>query len=170
MRQDTLCPFNTAQVSQIGAEIEYLDTKIEALKREAENTDVGEELSINFAMLKAYKERNMRILRAYLFHRMSKIQENYFDKNDIKGLLSANEINFECEYNRILEEYISDYRHLDLKNREPPLSLYVQVIPLEDCGLVMSGDDFIDLKKGRLYFLRKADIAHLVKQRLVKLL
>lgn len=170
MRQKTLCPYNTAQISQISAEIEYADAKIEALKREAEHSDVSEALSINFAMLRAYRERNLRILRAYTLHRLSMIRDNYFDKRDIKELLSADEIAFEREYGEILEEYIADYRHLDLKNREPPLSLYVQIVPLEDCGLVMSGDDFIDLRRGRLYFLRKADIAHLIKQRLVRLL
>ncbi|KAI4290947.1 GINS complex subunit 1 [Pancytospora philotis] len=169
IRQKTLTRFNAGQVGQLHAEMEYVDEKIEALKATAETSDVSEELSINFAMLKTYRERCLRIVRAYRFARLLKIQNNYFCKADIKSLLTPEEIQFESEYNKGLETYLDEYRHLDFRSREPPLSHYVQVVPLEDCGLVMSGEDFIELRKNRLYFLKKADIAHLINKGLVEM-
>lgn len=170
MRQKTLQAYNTSQVSRVAVEIDYIDARIEDLKREAESNTVSEALSVNFAILKACRERHVRILRAYHFHRMRLICENYFEKNSIKGLLSAAETEMERDSVEMLGEYLEKYRHLDLKNREPPLDFYVQIVTIENCGLVMNGDNFIDLKKGRLYFLKKADVAHLISKKLVRLI
>lgn len=166
----TLGPYNTDQVNNLKKELDFVDKKLEALKQEAESSGITKELSINFALLKAYKDRNVRILKTYVFNRFLKIMTNYFEKNDIKGLLSASESNFESEYLNICEEYLSSSKHLDLMDRDPPLNFFVQIMTLEDCGMILNGDDFIELKKGRLYFLRKADVAHLISARLVKLL
>jgi len=169
MKQKSLRPFNMRQVGRLEAEIEYVDAKLEALKREAAHSEVSESLSVNFAALKAYRDRDVRILRAYKFFRMRKIQDNYFDKHDIKRLLSTDEQCFENAYGDVLDGYLEDYRHLDFRSRDPPLNFYVQIMTLENCGLIMSGSDFIDLKKGRLYFLKMRDIAHLIDKKLVKI-
>lgn len=163
-------PYNITETEKLLNEIEFIDSKIEALKEEAQRSYINEMLSMNFAVLKSYKDRNLRLLRAYNYNRIKMIQMNYFIKNDIKSYLSASEADYESKYINILEEYLEDYKHLDLQNREPPLDLYVQILTLEDCGMVMSGDEFIELKKGRLYFLKKSEIAHLINKNLVKIL
>ncbi|KAI5170500.1 GINS complex subunit 1 [Pancytospora epiphaga] len=167
MRQKQIQQYNSQRVGHLEAEIEHVNSKLEFLKRKAASSEVSESLSVNFAILKAYKDRNMRILRAYRFYRMGKIQENYFAKKDIKRLLCTDEQGFENIYNEIIDEYLDDYRHLDFRSREPPLDYYVQIVTLENCGLIMSGNSFIDLKKGRLYFLKMKDIAHLIDNKLV---
>ncbi len=162
--------YNNEEVERIKNEIKYIDNKIELLKENAEKYGITEELSVNFSFLKSYKNRNDRILKAYIFDRLLKITENYFIKNNIFGLLSAREKKFYLEFSTISDAYLEPYRHLDLINTDPPLDFYVQIITLDDCGTILNGDEFIDLKKNRLYYIKKADIAHLINAKLVKII
>ena len=170
MQSGTLKPYNSAAVNALKMELDFVQQKIEEIKREAEQNSITEELSINFAIHKAYRDRNERILRAYAFFRSKIITWNYFAKSDIKGCLSAAEVEFKNDVHEALDTYLAPYSDLNFFNNEPPLDFYVQVVTLEDCGLVLCGDDFIDLRKDRLYFLRKSDISHLISANLAKIL
>lgn len=170
MKYGALRTYNAEGVDRVNREIHFVQNRMDELKLRAERSQVTQELSINFALLKAYKERSQRILRAYVFSRLAKIADNYFNKEEIKNQLSVAELEFDRDCVNIHEEILESYKHLDIFSREPPLDFYVQVMTLEDCGVIMSGDGFIDLKKDRLYFLRKADIAHLITSNSVKIL
>lgn len=162
--------YNGTHVNNLRSEMEELDHKMRLLKEDAEKHGIREELSINFSLLKSFKDRNERILKTYLFQRLLKITENFFLKENIFDMLSANELVFNQEFTDITETYLDKYRHLDLVDREPPLDFYVQIITLADCGTILNGDEFIDLKKNRLYYVKKSDIAHIINAKLVNIL
>lgn len=170
MRQRDLKHYNIQEVGKINMEIQHVECRMDRLKRLAEATGVTEELSVNFAMLKAYGERLTRIHKAYHLDRLLKIQENYFVKNDIRRLLCVSEIEFDRDFNKCTDDCLSEFKHLCLSDRCPPLSFYVQILTLEDCGTVLCDNEFIDLKRDRIYFLKKADVAHLLKKRMAKII
>ena len=53
-------------------------------------------------------------------------------------------------------------------NLAPPLDLYVQILTFEDCGMIWNGNNFIELQKDKIYFLKKSLISHLIVRGLVK--
>lgn len=170
MKCKELKRFNSSGVNAVEKEIEHVQTKIDEIKVMAESQVITEEISLNFALLKAYKERLERILRAYKMFRLLKVQENYFLKDPISDLLCSYEQEFVKEFSDASDDYLKRFKHLSLGDRNPPLDFYVQIASLQDCGTVMCGDDFIDLKKNRIYFLKKSDIVHLLKKKLVKII
>lgn len=170
MRQKDLKYYNTQQIGRMNMEIQHVNSKMDNLKHLAEVSEVSEELSVNFAMLKAYRERLTRISKAYHLDRLFKIEENYFEKDNIRGFLCVSEVEFDRDFNRCSDDYLSEFRHLSLNDRYPPLSFYVQIMTLEDCGMVLCDSEFIDLKRDRIYFLKKADVAHLLKKRMAKII
>lgn len=170
MKYNQFKKFNTVKISALERESTIIQTKIDALKHEAEVNEVTESLSVNFALLKAYSERLERISRAYKFHRFLQITESYFSKENLTGLMTPQELEFQNEFESVAEEYLSRFKHLVLNDRHPPLSLFVQILALEDCGTVMCGDEFIELKKDRIYFLRKSDVSHLLAKKFVKII
>lgn len=170
MKHIELKQYKFEQVYLLERELASIESKIENLKQIAENLEVTEQLSINFSMLKSYKERINRIIRSYKFNRLLKIQDNYFIKNNIKEYMNQDESTFQMSFNRITDELFTEYKHLLLEDRKPPLNFYVQIMTLEDCGIVLSGNEFVELKKGRIYFMKKSDISHLLKKEMVKII
>lgn len=162
--------YNSNGVMILTREIEETKIKIDALKRIAEEREVTLELSMNFALLKSYKERNERILRAYRLFRFQTIQEHYFNKDLSQDLMIPDELAFLDDFREISTKYLENYGYLSLNDRAPPLDFFVQILTLEDCGAVLCGDDFIELKKDRIYFLKRSDIIHLLKKNFVKII
>lgn len=170
MKQGDLRQYNTHQVGRANMEIQHVECKMDNLKHHAETSGITEELSVNFAMLKAYTERLTRISRAYHLDRLLKIEDNYFVKDDIRKFLCISEMEFDKDFNRCADDYLQEFKHLSLNDRSPPLSFYVQIQTLEDCGTVLCDDEFIDLKRDRIYFLKKADVAHLLKRKMARII
>lgn len=170
IKHDEFKRFNTTEVQRVQQEITLVQAKIEDIKRIAELEEITDELSMNFALLKSYKDRLERILRAYKFFRLLKIQENHFQQRSIVESICSYEQEFLDEFIVLSDSYLKDFTHLSLNDRHPPLNFFVQILALEDCGAIMCGDDFIDLKKDRIYFLKKSDVIHLLKRKLVKII
>lgn len=164
--------YNVQDINKIKSEILEIDVKIESLKNivALNDNEVTKELSANYSMLKSYKDRLIRIEKSYHFFRFLKIQKNYFLKKDIKKFLNLNETEFEKEFSLLCNDYFEKYKHLSLADRTPPLDFYVQILTLEDCGLIISGDEFIELKKNKIYFLKKSDIIHLLDKNKIKII
>jgi len=169
IRASELKPYNVREVNKIENGLAQVEKEIEKIKERAK-ISVDEKLSMNYVVYKAYKERCRRILDAYKMHRLRRIYESYLQRKEINSLLSMPEVHLKTECYRILDEYLEPYLHLDLYDREPPLNLYVQVMVLEDCGMVMVGKDFVELKRGRLYYLNKKDISHLLNNEVIKII
>lgn len=162
--------FNSTEISNLEKEMANIQVKIDDIKHKAELDGVTESLSINFALLKAYNDRLERIIKAYKFYRFKKIQNSYFSKENINSFFSVQENELFSSFSSAVDSYLSKYKYLRLNDRQPPLSLFVQILALEDCGAVLCGDDFIELKKDRIYFLKKSDISHLISKNMVKII
>lgn len=170
IKQKSLKHYNIDQMNKIGAEIKEVATRMSSLKSRAEVSGVTEELSVNFAVLKAYMERLQRITRAYHYYRFKHIEASLFKKEKIKNFLTTTEIDYEGEFSAMANECLEDYQGLALSYRSPPLDFYVQILTLEECGIVLCDEDFLDLKKGRIYFLKKSDVSHLVDRGAAKII
>ncbi|KAM0681525.1 hypothetical protein GINT2_000038 [Glugoides intestinalis] len=170
IKHDDFKRFNTSEVQRVEQELAQIHAKIEDIKRIAELEEITDELSVNFALLKSYKDRLERILRAYRFFRLIKIQDNHFQQKSMASSICSYEQEFLEGFVTISDTYLKEFHHLLLSDRHPPLNFFVQILALEDCGAIMCGDDFIDLKKDRIYFLKKSDVTHLLKRKLVKII
>lgn len=164
MKTENLKPFNVHGMNRVQLELKELDTRISELKEEAENNEVTTALSINFAVNKAYKERLVRIEQAYIYSRFRKIQSDYFEKKNIKKALTIPETEFQSQFSTICDKYFEIYSHLNLHDRTPPLDLYVQILTMQDCGMILSDNEMVELKGNRIYYLKKRDVMHLINQ------
>lgn len=171
MKQKEITRYNSKDVFEIKNELKNVNDKIEEIKQIASTMDdITEELSVNFALLKAYKDRLLRVSTAYHFHRFIKIQESFFKKENIKENLSLDEVELLKSFSEITNAYLQPFKHLNLGDRHPPLDFYIQIMTLEDCGAVLCENEFVDLKKDRIYFLKKSDVAHLLKKNMAKVI
>lgn len=134
--------------------------------REAADEHIDEEVSLNYMALKNFFERNLRIMRCYKFTQMTRIQDDLFRK--VEPALSKEFIAFHETLTAACELRYSEFPFLDVCVGDPPLSLYVQILTLEDCGVVMDGDDVIELAKNKLYFLKRRIVDHLINMGLAK--
>ncbi|KAH9411416.1 hypothetical protein HK407_05g09340 [Ordospora pajunii] len=167
-RSNMLKPYRHREIRMLCDENTRLCEMMDELKRKAGN-EVSEELSVNYIMLKYTKERNERILRAYWFHRSMHLFHCFFSGECNAGLLSSDELEYTSKYNSILREYLLDFSVLDFTESMPPIDFFVSVITLEDCGVVMDADDVLELRKDRIYFIRKGTVAHLIKNGFVRI-
>lgn len=170
IRLESFRLYNSREVMRLDTEMAYVSKKINEMKQQAAKGVVNEELSVNFVLLKSYHDRCLRIRRAYIWYRIRVIEQNYFKKEDIQDLMSADELAYKNRFTELLDEYLSEYRHLDLVHRDVPLNFYVQIFTLEDCGLVMCGKELMDLKKHRIYFLKRSDVAHLLDRQMARII
>ncbi|KAF7675944.1 DNA replication complex GINS protein PSF1 [Astathelohania contejeani] len=161
--------YDHKNVSKLLEENRILETKMKALKDTIDEFNITEEISTNYFLLKRFEDRNKRILRAYLFWRSLRIQESYFTKNNIRYFLSNDEKTHYAKYQILVGEYLNNFKYLDFFSNDPPLELFVHVLTLEDCGVILDENVFIELKKGRLYFVKKKSILHLLNRNMIQL-
>lgn len=170
MKWNSFSLYNTQQLFKLRNEQLEVEGKIDELKNIASSGGVTTELSINFALLRAYNDRLTRIEKAYHWFRLQRVMDNYFVKNNIKNILSTNEIEFERKYGKLCDKYFKDYKHIGLIDRSPPLEYFVQIITLQDCGMILCSNEMIELKKNTIYFLKKSDIIHLICKNKVEII
>lgn len=169
IRTKSLKPYRYAEVKTLRSENEYLDEGMEGIRQEALN-GLSEELSVRYVMLKHFKERNERILRNYSFHRSRVFLDAFFLKENISHLLSQEEEEYLEKHSKILAEYMEPFGVLDFSATKPPIEFFVQIVTLENCGVVMDEGDLVELKKDRIYFVRKATIIHLINSGLISII
>jgi hypothetical protein len=169
-KSKVLKPYNSENVRILEREAALLNIEMSKIKETAKETGINEELSLNYLVLKKYEERNERMKKAYLFNRALKMQKAYFNKQKIEHLISNEEKGHFYEYKAFLDKYFSEYPYLDFFEDSPPLDLFVHVYTLQDCGVVLDGTEFIEMKKNRLYFLRKRVVRHLILNDYVKVI
>jgi GINS complex subunit 1 len=121
-------------------------------------------------MLKHFRDRNDRRVRAYHFHRLGFIHLNSLRRGNISHLLSPEEQECMKEYNSLISEYTAGFGMLDFSVAEPPIYFFVQVVTLDDCGVIMDEGGFMELKKDRIYSVRKSAISHLIGSGLIKII
>lgn len=161
--------FDETLIERVTEENLTLDQNMEDIKLLAENNEIDEALSINYMVLKNFKERNLRIMRAYKFKYILKIQSSCFSPNteDIK---SSRYVEIAKKIRHLVDGRNEEFDFLVFSKSDPPLNMYVRILTLRDCGVVMDGDSFIELKKNRIYYLKTQNVEHLIHSKGVKLL
>ena len=169
MRVGLFGQYDEVELAKLDREIEYTAGIMEDMKRKASSGNINEEISINYFIIKAHHERCVRIKSAYIWNRLMRIEQNYYKKEKIRHMMNRDEMEFEKEFMEITEEYLEAYKQLDLNHRDIPLNFYVQIYTLVDCGIVMCGDELINLQKDRIYFMRRSEVAHLIDKKMAKI-
>jgi GINS complex subunit 1 len=116
--------------------------------------------------------RNKRIVLAYLFNRLEKIQALIWQVGTVdfptekRDQLSEPEVEYAKKYEKALVAYSRALGHnLDLTvDMLPPRSVTVQVRSLEDLGSILTVDSgTVDLSKGRVACMRRTDADPLLR-------
>lgn len=157
----TLKKFNYKNVNKVKSQIDRAQFLIRDIieKIKKNKTD---DLMLNFAFLKFYRERCTRILKAYFFNRLLMI-------DTISDLLSNDEVEI---YETIKDAENRYYKifNFDFNKREPPIDLFIHILCLEECGVVYDKDECIELRKNRIYYIRKKSVEHLLKENSIKII
>ena len=158
-----LTKYNTSVVNALVDEINYLTAHTEELNEKAiSKNEITKEIESNFVLLQSYKERNERLHKIYHFDRLLKIEEKILSNENInKEMLSIDENEFVKEFKDALSDLFNPI--LDFNNQSLPISFYVHVVALKDCGVILTGEEFVDIKKNRIYFIKRNDINHLIE-------
>lgn len=157
----TLKKYNYEIVNKIETQIKEVQGLIKDIIEEIKMNKT-EELMLNFAFLKFYRERCTRILKAYSFNRILLIDK-------ISDLLSKEEIEIYQTISEAENSYLANFE-LNYSVKEPPIDLFIHVLCLEDCGIVFDNDECIELKKSRIYYIRKKSVEHLLKNNSLKII
>lgn len=169
IRSEVFETYRYSEVKDLKNENEYLDAKMNEIRVEVTD-DVSEELSVNYIMLKYFRERNQRILRSYHFHRLNLLLDLFFSKESVEHLLSAEEEEYFGTYDGMLKEYLRPFSAFDFITRSPPTQFFIQILTLEDCGLVMDEGTLVELKKDRIYFIKRSTVTHLINAGFVRII
>lgn len=155
-------------VKRVESENRAVRDKMRWIRETTGDDDVDEEISLNYMLLKNFLDRNVRILRTYRFARIQKIQSRVFQGREPCAGLQHLKL---CrDIKNAIELRCSEFPFIDFVEGKPPLDLYVQILTLDDCGVVMDGDEFVELKKNRVYFLRRKAVDHLINMKLVEVI
>ncbi|EPR79701.1 hypothetical protein SLOPH_1803 [Spraguea lophii 42_110] len=170
--QDSLSPsfkkYNK-NIKHLKTEIEHIEKKLEEFDHSIDQENITQEISIKYLLLKNKLERNKRIYKAYHFHRIKKIQEFYLNNIELENLLTETEEHYFKEYKYALKEYTSNF-DIDFYTQEPPLEYFIQIYTNDDCGIIIDGDDMIELKKDKIFYVKRKSIIHLLNTDMIKIL
>jgi hypothetical protein len=116
--------------------------------------------------------RNRDMLVGYVRHRMERIEEARWDlagklPDEVLGLLSPNERQYDREYEELLAEFQAEYDiDLTLNASKPPTDLYIKVHVKEEVGEIVGAESgaTIDLRAGDTIFCRRRDVEPLIRQ------
>lgn len=151
---NTLKKYNFVLVNDIEEQIKYCDKLIEDLKKDAVIT---EEIGLNFAFLKFYKERCQNILGVYTIKRFQNTTENNTE------LLSEKEANVWEYYSRAVTDYYNNFPYIKfVRDKKPPLNIFVHILCTREGGIIYDGEDCIDIQENRIYFVRRKSIYRLL--------
>lgn len=148
-------PYNEKAVEKVKENIKIVERKIDNIKESVGDGEIDEEVSMNYIMLTFYKSRCIRILRTYHLTRLLR-----FDNTVALGLLSKSEAKTFSKIQNLKENYLNRF-NLDFKGTVPLLS-YIKIVTEKDCGVVYDGEELIELKKGRIYFVKRKTVEHLL--------
>ncbi|OQS54577.1 hypothetical protein EHP00_82 [Ecytonucleospora hepatopenaei] len=163
IKNKKLVRYNNAVISNLLEETEYLENQISQISLQINEEETSNKVSVNYALLLKYKERNERLLKTYIYNRIMKIEQLVLNKQEIlRETLSLDEIMFEKNFEKLVEKsYMKFFKTI---SRSPPLDFYTKIMAKEDCGVILTNNEFIDIVKGRMYFIKKSDVKHLFKQ------
>ncbi|KAI5148964.1 GINS complex subunit 1 [Enteropsectra breve] len=170
MKHGQIRSYDSSSIHKIESETKSLVSKARDLHNQPVSRSNEKEKLVNFALLKAYIDRNKRVIAAYKFHRIIWIQKSLFSKNVSETYLSEQERSIRQRMLSTTEEYLGSYGSINFFARNPIHNLFVQVLIKEDCGVLLVHDSLLELKKNHIYFLKKTEIADLIDNNLAEII
>lgn len=158
---NNLKKFNKALVQDLEQQMVFVDELMEEIKTAGVIT---EETSLNYAFLNFYKKRCENIINVYFYRRFLMTDETNLD------LLNDDERNRWIDLKNAQLDYFSKFPKISFeRTNHPPEALYVQVICLKDSGIIYDEEEIVELIKGRIYFLKRKSIEHLLLESALKI-
>lgn len=159
MRSKIKKQYNKEFFEKLIQETELLKSEMQKIKDKAQTEEITTETSLNYMLLKKHEERNERIRKTYLYHRYT---NKYTD--------TQNEKDYQQEYEQLYKQYLSTMPFLSFDISEPPIEMFVTILTLRDCGVVMVGDDIIEMKGNMIYHVKKSCVKHLIDSNYAKII
>lgn len=177
---DWMPAFDEEGVRKVLAEMNELYTMILDTMEGEEGQVTDHAIACGLLVQHETVNRNKRCLMAYFEHRMEKLSALRWDTGivipaHVKPLLSASEVEFFRKYqsealNAYMNEPSKDTISLDsigldlTQDLQPPKDLFVEVLVKEDCGEIMTDTGPLRLEKHSRHFVRRVQVAHLIRQ------
>lgn len=157
-------------VDKIRKEMEDLELEMTQVIDERGEQDIPREMSKKYMFLKSTADFYERIVKAYKFSRIRKIQESIMKNEEIADELTKDEALHSEFFTEIFTEFKNNYSEFDFMSTYVPTQHFVHFITLEDCGVVMDGDEMFELKSDRYFYMKKSVIKHLIGTDMIKIL
>ncbi|KRH91726.1 hypothetical protein M153_298330002 [Pseudoloma neurophilia] len=152
-------------------ESDMIDIQEKIVQLDEQSEDQKMSLSKKFIVIKSTQDFHRRVLRAYEFNRMQKVQKSIIDYDDlteIKKKLTLTEKKHLEFMKNLFKEY-QDNENITFENHAPSKSFYVHFITLTDCGIVVDGDEIFELKPHKYFYMKRALVNHLINTKHIKL-
>jgi len=165
-RSKWLPPYNDENLRKVVQEIDELQ-KILAESMRLPNV---KHPSITCGILLHYQciLRNKRCALAYLYHRMRKIRELWWQTQlimppELKNSIGPTEQKFLEGYDQLMGKYMVDTGLSLTVDQSPPKDLYIEVRALQDYGEILTDTGLIKIEKNSVMLLRRTDVEPLIK-------
>ncbi|KCZ79155.1 hypothetical protein H312_03461 [Anncaliia algerae PRA339] len=160
IKRISLKNYNKDLIQSIEEENKLLKLKLYEIEQYTNENELTQEITFNFLMINNYYKRNLRILRMYKYSIINLIIDEIMHNKE-SDIPLENKIYKETVKNILLKRY-DEFDFLDFSFTDPPLKLYVQVYTKKDCGVIIDGNNIIELKCDRFYFVKKCLVEHLL--------
>ncbi|KAJ3508487.1 hypothetical protein NMY22_g16597 [Coprinellus aureogranulatus] len=171
---DTLLKYNDPLVRSLIREQRDLEKAVETLM-DAEPDSARPPPAL--LIIQTAINRNKRCLLAYHAHRISMLQNLYWQcggalphllsDTSLRSRMSPNEVDYLKLYSSNHLDYRADFTaELDIMSgiEKPPKDIFANVRVVRECGVVQTENGSIDFKKGERYVVRRADVENLIVQ------
>lgn len=176
-RTPYLKEYNTLKVNElieksnkIQDEMTNIQNEMTEIQESTGQQEIPPEISKKYMFLKSTLDYYQRVLKSYNFSRYRKIQELIFQNEDVSEKISPQEKEHANFFIEIYNEYKNNFPDIDFINNYIPRHHFVHFITLEDCGIVMDGDEIYELKENRYFYMKKSVIKHLIGTEMIKIL
>eukprot|EP00052_Salpingoeca_macrocollata_P014496 m.114018 g.114018 ORF g.114018 m.114018 type:complete len:194 (+) comp19338_c0_seq1:45-626(+) len=168
---NTLPPFNEDKLRRVILEIRALYDEVK--RTIGEKREQLKDPPVHGCMLVQFEsiKRNKRCMLAYLKERMSRMQRLRWEAGAVltpewRDNLSAAEVGYFSEYNKLLNKYMQGFDPLELTmDLQPPKEPKIEVRVLQEYGeITTSNGDVINLNLGSQQYMRRVDAEPLIRQ------
>lgn len=171
---DTLVKYNDPLVRSLVREQRDLERAVETLMA-TEPDDARPPPAL--LIIQTAINRNKRCLLAYHAHRISMLQNLYWQcggalphlltDSSLRSKMSPNEVDYLKLYSSNHLDYRAEFTaELDIMSgiEKPPKDIFANVRVVRECGVVQTENGSIDFKRGERYVVRRSDVENLIVQ------
>lgn len=162
--------YNHIKIKELTDKSEIIEKDLLSIQEIASSHEIDENLSKKYILLKNTLDYLIRVKRSYEYSRFLKIQEFVADNEQIPHSLTKDEEEHVQFFSQIYDDYKNNFKDLNFNQSEIPLNHFIHFVTLEDCGIVMDGDELYELKADRYFFMKRSCVEHLIGTSFIKIL